>query len=376
MITSINEFKKHINNINEYYDRYRNVKGTIYFRNFTQKILWDTEMSGQISDGYWENSSGDSWAFWTTLNTDVDAKNPRVEANMAPSRTNFNLSSKELLEIVGDRMIAMAKMSKITKDEKLIDAAESLEGINDFEQFHKIKNSDSEYRSKYLKVIDDDLFNKWLAVPYNMTKLVADLNDMKDIMKTVGDTFNRSVSKSKKRIETGFDKKDTDRVIGIINKADGNDEKAKQLAQSMANKIKDGYKAIRRGKAAEDENYDLVAQVFFDRAKELGVMESKINENIEDMLHINLLDRYNKNNMINDHRQKFEEFKHKIKGFKETSGDLKIGDIIELTGGYNSDIRYTTEILGFDEDDEIYLLWDAYWAPIRNDEKRVIKVIN
>jgi len=491
MITSINEFKKQLfsKNINEYYNRYDKLKGTIYFRNLTQKILWDNEMSGQISDGHWENSSGNSWVFWTSLNTDIDANNPRVDANMAPERTNFNLSSKDLLDNVGDRMIAMAKMSKITKDEKVINAAEYLGGyVKTEEDFNKIKSDESNYSSKYLKIINNDLFNKWLNVPYTRTNLIADLNDMKDIMKTIGDSFNRSVDKSKKRLQTGFDKKDTDRIVSLMNKAGGNDDKAKQLATSMANKIKDGYKAIRRGRAAEDENYHTVAQVFFDRAKELGVMESvnttipkasdfkvedkilytysdpnvnngeeqkiygkvgdhfgdgihvvldnpikwfdeeqeirnnrianpmgypqtaiisvqnfdvydnehydfssfknitKINNvaesvddesnKFEDMLHINLLDKYSKNGMIKEFREKFQEFKHKIRGFKESLGILKIGDIIEFTSGYNDDIRYTTEILGFDEDDEIYLLWDAYWAPIKNDTKRAIKVID
>lgn len=100
-----------------------------------------------------------------------------------------------------------------------------------------------------------------------------------------------------------------------------------------------------------------------------------INENnIEDMLHINLLDKYKETNP--EIRQKFEEYKSKIKGFKTEHLALKAGDIIEFNGGYNNDIRYTTEILGFDEDGDIYLLWDSYWFPIRNEESRAIKLIN
>ena len=105
------------------------------------------------------------------------------------------------------------------------------------------------------------------------------------------------------------------------------------------------------------------------------IIENNTNDN---MLHINLLDKYSKNGDAKLYRQKFEEFKHKIDGFKESSDDLKysVGDIIEFTSGYNDDIRYTTEILGFDSDNEIYLLWDAYWAPIKDNEIRDIKIVS
>ena len=104
-----------------------------------------------------------------------------------------------------------------------------------------------------------------------------------------------------------------------------------------------------------------------------------IKESNNDMLHINLLDKYRESGNDILYREKFDKFKHKIEGFKETHDelDLKIGDIIEFNGGYNNDIRYTTEILGFDSDNDIYLLWESYWYPIQNDNKRnIIKVNN
>ena len=68
-----------------------------------------------------------------------------------------------------------------------------------------------------------------------------------------------------------------------------------------------------------------------------------------------------------------------IKGFKRglsiVHEDFKVGDIIEFFGGYNGDIRYRAEILGFDKDGDIYLYWDSYWFPIRNDNARKINKI-
>lgn len=94
-----------------------------------------------------------------------------------------------------------------------------------------------------------------------------------------------------------------------------------------------------------------------------------------EFLKINLLYRYF-NDVEDLYREKFNSFKSKIKGFKEEYEGLKIGDVIEFVGGYNSDILYTTEILGFDQDGDIYLLWDCYWFPIRlSDSKRQIRKV-
>lgn len=99
------------------------------------------------------------------------------------------------------------------------------------------------------------------------------------------------------------------------------------------------------------------------------------NTDFSKMLHIDLVDKYSKNWQEKEYREKFAEYKSKIKGFAESNGDLNIGDIIEFTSGMNNDIRYTTEILGFDGDGDIYLLWDCFWFPIRKEDTRSIKVI-
>ena len=67
--------------------------------------------------------------------------------------------------------------------------------------------------------------------------------------------------------------------------------------------------------------------------------------------------------------KKFQQKAKLLTSFKE----LKKGDIIEFWGGYNGDIRYRAEIIGFDKDGDIYLDWDSYWFPIRDDNKRKIK---
>ncbi len=50
---------------------------------------------------------------------------------------------------------------------------------------------------------------------------------------------------------------------------------------------------------------------------------------------------------------------------------LKSGDIIHIISGYHSDMIYKIEIIGFDQDGDIYLLWDCYWFPVKS--KRIVE---
>jgi hypothetical protein len=60
------------------------------------------------------------------------------------------------------------------------------------------------------------------------------------------------------------------RVKDIIDKSEGDIEKAKTLARVQANRITDEYKAINRAMAAKKLNEEHIFDVFFRRAYELG----------------------------------------------------------------------------------------------------------
>lgn len=62
--------------------------------------------------------------------------------------------------------------------------------------------------------------------------------------------------------------KDFKRIRDLIRKAPSH-EKAVQLAQNMAKSITDAGKAYRRGRAAEEDNYHSLAEIFFNRAEAL-----------------------------------------------------------------------------------------------------------
>ena len=84
--------------------------------------------------------------------------------------------------------------------------------------------------------------------------------------------------------EITFTRKDTARILTLNDRA-SDENHLLRLASNMADAIgrgvvkgsknehDSGKKAYQRGLAAQDENFHEVAQIFFDRAKELGYEE-------------------------------------------------------------------------------------------------------
>lgn len=54
----------------------------------------------------------------------------------------------------------------------------------------------------------------------------------------------------------------------------------------------------------------------------------------------------------------------------------EVGDLIEFNVGFYNNIRATSRITGFDKDGGIYVLWDCYWVPTFEDEKRNITKVD
>ena len=78
---------------------------------------------------------------------------------------------------------------------------------------------------------------------------------------------------------------------------------------------------------------------------------------------------------IIDIRGQYKKDAHKIKGLQQSNGDFKSGDVVEFWAGYDDDIRYRAEVSGV-IGNEIYIVWDCYWFPIKDDNVREIKKYN
>lgn len=78
----------------------------------------------------------------------------------------------------------------------------------------------------------------------------------------------------------------------------------------------------------------------------------------------------------NEEREAFAKYKPKITDFCDSNPelDLKVGDVISFMAGYNDDIKYISEILGFSSDGRAFMLWDCYWSNINLVERNWKKV--
>lgn len=77
-------------------------------RNAAQKAMWDEELSGQISDGRWENSRPDGhWVPWCEATVVVDPEH--VGRDFDVRRDGYCFTEKELLSIVGERMLGYVR---------------------------------------------------------------------------------------------------------------------------------------------------------------------------------------------------------------------------------------------------------------------------
>lgn len=96
-----------------------------------QAILLRDELSGQISDGKWENLELRDWqnggkAHWEVWGSAIVIVDPsHVGRNFNAAKDNYQINAKDLLDVVGDRMVEYVKDG--TGDKDFNDAAMRVE---------------------------------------------------------------------------------------------------------------------------------------------------------------------------------------------------------------------------------------------------------
>lgn len=161
---------------------------TIVFENNVQKALWDRELAGQISDGYWENASpADHWKPWSGAETKVAVDGEPVGRNFWAQKENYNLNSAFLLDCVGDRMLVCAKLAMRFPEFE----GDFPDGSSDFDLYRRIA---AEGGSQYFA----DRVAEWEAAgiteeivrevenddSYTMKDLKKELTRMKKVIRT------------------------------------------------------------------------------------------------------------------------------------------------------------------------------------------------
>ena len=89
----------------------------IHVANLAQKVLMDHELSGQISDGNWENATPrDHWVSWCKAEVLVEPANRGINFY---SMRKYDFLSEELLKVVRTRMILYVRLAQRFPDDGL-----------------------------------------------------------------------------------------------------------------------------------------------------------------------------------------------------------------------------------------------------------------
>lgn len=86
---------------------------TLFLRTIEQVALFKMELSGQISDGHWENSRPhDHWQQWCRAEVKVAPTGTKPGRNFWAKRETYGLTSSQLLSVVGGRMLGQVRLTQ------------------------------------------------------------------------------------------------------------------------------------------------------------------------------------------------------------------------------------------------------------------------
>ena len=168
--------------------------GTITLPTSAQRALWIYEITGQLSDGMWENTRPHShWKFWGALEVKLGAEASVKKSGSYLGRdyecvkNAYNLGA--LIPIVGDSMVKVARMAKALNDAMTYEDAQAAEYLPEtcveYLQMRAKDSNVSEYIKEYIDQLTDVKVIAYYMTVYTKKDLRADLNVIKQAMKSV-----------------------------------------------------------------------------------------------------------------------------------------------------------------------------------------------
>ena len=163
--------------------------GTIAFASDVQATLWDACITGQLSDGYWENSRPhDHWHFWCGLQLVTGSPGVVAAPYERCLKNNYNL--KAIKEFVLDDLLKTGRMAIAANSVLTYElgcAARYMPPT--LEEFLTKKEKGGfawqyEYVAKYMESVSVDLARAYYAAKYTVRDLNKDLTAIKEVMKT------------------------------------------------------------------------------------------------------------------------------------------------------------------------------------------------
>jgi hypothetical protein len=171
----------------------------MYLPTLSAVAVWSCEVTGQLSDGAWENAQpSHHWEFWSGLDAKLGVGPARVVSDERAVKTGYNIAG--LYQYVGDRMLAYGRMGRVLEREdvqqytraedfeKIVRAAEYMPTTLDaFRTLVAEAGTDRlTSSSHYLKAVHDEVAKAFYATTYEMKDLRRDVASIKAAMKTAG----------------------------------------------------------------------------------------------------------------------------------------------------------------------------------------------
>lgn len=169
--------------------------GQIFLPTLSACALWEHEITGQLSDGMWENAAPhDHWMFWCRLTLQFDPSKLAsvvTENRYQCRKTGYNIAA--LYEHVGARMVnlgrlatAAAKLGMVSLSHDHRYAAEDMPATyEEFTQIRKGEKQVHELTKKHLDQVSEELAHAYYNTKYEMKHLRADVKLIKTAMKSV-----------------------------------------------------------------------------------------------------------------------------------------------------------------------------------------------
>jgi len=157
--------------------------GIIWLPTWSAIELWQNEITGQLSDGYWENSvPHDHWMPWSKM--EVKKGNPKAIYNGWIQRNKYAVDSKDLIDIVGDRMVNKGRMAKALGRELTYDESNAAEGLPENIADYKdmIASNKSDYTIDKIKKLKKKDVAAFYSTEYDMAEMKRDLKFIKKAM--------------------------------------------------------------------------------------------------------------------------------------------------------------------------------------------------
>ncbi|MHC4092968.1 MAG: hypothetical protein ACYSVY_22280 [Planctomycetota bacterium] len=159
----------------------------IRFENAVQVALYKCEISGQLSDGHWENASPhDHWEIMHDAWIGVESEQFPAGCNFRPRR-RYNFASPELLDVIGQRMLHYARLANAGIGVELIEAIDNtlfdLDGEIRTEIRDDLTGDYWDQKRTQLKLFDPEAVRAIITdESYTMADMRSDLRSMSQIV--------------------------------------------------------------------------------------------------------------------------------------------------------------------------------------------------